>query len=123
MIGFKDGGTIANPSDDKVRFFNKSLSDLPSNNVTALAVDFDNKIWIGTDMGFAILYNSNGVFDAADAAAQQYLENIQPIDLKYHYWRKPNYYELQIYYLDYTHYWSTLPKSFQLGLYMQIHKY
>jgi ligand-binding sensor domain-containing protein len=65
MVGFKDGGTIANPADDKVRFFNKSIGELPSNNVTALAVDFDNKIWIGTDMGFAILYNSNGVFDAA----------------------------------------------------------
>lgn len=64
MVGFKDGGNFANPADDVVRFFNKSLSELPSDNVTALAVDFDNKIWIGTDMGFAILYNSNGVFDA-----------------------------------------------------------
>lgn len=78
MIGFKDGGTIANPSDDKVRFFNKSLSDLPSNNVTALAVDFDNKIWIGTDMGFAILYNSNGAFDAAQGSSK-----VQRIKLDY----------------------------------------
>lgn len=64
MVGFKDGGNFANPADDVVRFFNKSVSELPSDNVTALAVDFDNKIWIGTDMGFAILYNSNAVFDA-----------------------------------------------------------
>ena len=27
-------------------------------------VDFDNEIWIGTDNGFAVLYNSNGAFDA-----------------------------------------------------------
>ena len=38
--------------------------DLPSTNVTALAVDFDNEIWIGTDAGFAVLYNAEGAFDA-----------------------------------------------------------
>ena len=65
MVGFKDGGTISDPSDDTYRFLNKSIGDLPSNNVTALAVDFDNKIWIGTDLGFAILYNSDAIFDAS----------------------------------------------------------
>lgn len=66
MIGFNDGGTIGNPADDQYRFFNMGSSSgaLPSNNVTALAVDFDNKVWIGTDHGFAILYNSNNVFSA-----------------------------------------------------------
>ena len=33
--------------------------------MTALAVDFNNAIWIGTDNGFAILYNSSSVFDAS----------------------------------------------------------
>jgi len=30
-----------------------------------LAVDFDNEIWVGTESGFAILYNSQASFDAS----------------------------------------------------------
>jgi hypothetical protein len=33
--------------------------------VNAVAVDFDNEIWIGTDNGFAVLYNSESAFGAA----------------------------------------------------------
>ncbi len=92
MVGFNDGGTIEDPSDDRYRFFNKGdvTGALPSNNVTALAVDFDNKIWIGTDYGFAILYNSNNVFDANPG---QY--NVQRIKLEYD--------GLTEYMLGYTH--------------------
>ena len=32
--------------------------------VTALAADFDGELWIGTDAGFAVLYNANGSFAA-----------------------------------------------------------
>ena len=35
---------------------------------TPLAVDFDNEIWIGTDNGLAVLYNSENVFDAASGS-------------------------------------------------------
>jgi hypothetical protein len=42
-----------------------NTGDLPSNTVNALAVDFDNEIWIGTDDGFAVLYNSDGAFGAS----------------------------------------------------------
>ena len=38
---------------------------LPSNQVNAIAVDFDNEIWIGTDNGFAVLYNSDAAFGAS----------------------------------------------------------
>ncbi len=30
-----------------------------------MAVDFDNEIWVGTESGFAILYNSQASFDAS----------------------------------------------------------
>jgi hypothetical protein len=43
-----------------------------------LAVDFDNEIWIGTDNGFAILYNSANAFDAEPG---EY--NAQRIKLEY----------------------------------------
>ncbi len=92
MIGFKDGGTLDNPADDQYRFLNMNdaTGALPSNNVTALAVDFDNKIWIGTDHGFAILYNSDKIFDASPG---QY--NAQRIKLDFE--------GLTEYMLGYTH--------------------
>lgn len=67
LFGFNDNGTIDDVSDDKVILLNsnETTGALPSSNVTAIAVDFDNEIWIGTDMGFAILYNSEGAFTAS----------------------------------------------------------
>ncbi|MBL1280008.1 MAG: T9SS type A sorting domain-containing protein [Fluviicola sp.] len=67
LYGYNDNGTITNTSDDKFVYLNTGdfSGALPSNNVNAIAVDFDNEIWIGTDNGFAVLYNSEGSFDAA----------------------------------------------------------
>ena len=66
MYGFNDQGTISSPNDDQYILLNSGANTggLPSNQVNAIAVDFDNEIWIGTDNGFAVLYNSNGTFDA-----------------------------------------------------------
>jgi hypothetical protein len=66
IIALNDNQTVANPSDDKIKKINTGATtgNLPSNEVKALAVDFDNNIWIGTESGFAILYNSSSVFDA-----------------------------------------------------------
>ena len=66
LYGYKDNGTISNPSDDDYVLLNSGeiTGALPSNEVNAIAVDFDNEIWIGTDNGFAVLYNSDGAFGA-----------------------------------------------------------
>lgn len=67
LFGFKDNGTISSPGDDKkIRLtIGQNQGNLPSNQVNAIAVDFDNEIWVGTDAGFAILYNSDAAFDAS----------------------------------------------------------
>lgn len=80
LFGFNDNETISNASDDKYKNLNSGefTGGLPSNTVNAIAVDFDNEIWIGTDNGFAVLYNSENVFDAA---AGSY--NAQRIKLEY----------------------------------------
>ncbi len=67
LIALNDNKTIPVLTDDKIKLINsgENTGALPSNEITALAVDFDNEIWIGTDNGFAILYNSANVFDAA----------------------------------------------------------
>ncbi len=67
IIALNDNNTISVLTDDKIKVINSGENSgaLPSNEVTALAVDFNNAIWIGTDNGFAILYNSSSVFDAS----------------------------------------------------------
>ena len=66
LFGYNANETFADISDDKkINLNNGEVSGaLPSNTVNAIAVDFDNEIWIGTDNGFAVLYNSANSFDA-----------------------------------------------------------
>lgn len=66
LYGYNPGSDLIDPSDDASVFLNigEYSGALPSNEVTALALDFDNELWIGTDNGFAILYNSSNAFDA-----------------------------------------------------------
>jgi flagellar hook assembly protein FlgD len=80
VFGFNDNGTLDDPSDDQVVFLNsgENTGALPSNSVSGIAVDFDNEIWIGTDQGFSILYNSVNAFGASNG---QY--NTQRIKLEF----------------------------------------
>lgn len=66
LYGYFDNNTLSNASDDKIVKLNtgESTGALPSTSINAIAVDFDNEIWIGTDNGFAVLYNSENSFDA-----------------------------------------------------------
>lgn len=66
LFGYNFNGTLTNTADDK-RINLKSgenYGNLPSENITAIAADFEGEIWIGTDAGFAILYSGNSSFDA-----------------------------------------------------------
>lgn len=67
LYGYNDNETPTDLGDDQlVRLTNGANSGaLPSNRVTALAVDLDNEIWIGTDAGFAVLYNAENAFGAS----------------------------------------------------------
>lgn len=80
LVGFNDGGTIDNASDDDYVILNngENTGALPSTEVTAIAVDQDNEIWIGTDNGFAVLFSSSSAFDAATGKY-----NAQRIKLEY----------------------------------------
>lgn len=67
LLAFDHGSSIQDASDDRYKMFNTGANtgDLPSNEIEAIAVDFDNNIWIGTPEGMRVLYNSSNVFDAA----------------------------------------------------------
>lgn len=66
LFGYNYSETIDNFGDDF--YINLTSGEysgaLPSDNVTALAVDLDGELWIGTDAGFAVLYNTTGSFTA-----------------------------------------------------------
>jgi len=67
LYGYSDGGTPTDIGDDNYQYFSngEGLGALPSTNVTALAVDHDNELWIGTDAGFAVLYNPGSAIGAS----------------------------------------------------------
>ena len=69
VVGLNDNNTVETTSDDKISIINSTDGNggLPSNQVTALAADFNNEIWIGTESGFAILYNSDNIFTSTTA--------------------------------------------------------
>jgi ligand-binding sensor domain-containing protein len=66
LVGLQHQGTLDDPSDDKYIQLTTGelLGNLPSNKITALAADFDGELWIGTDAGFAVMYNTKGSFAA-----------------------------------------------------------
>lgn len=75
LIGYNDNETPGTPGDDSYQLLKpgEGLGNLPSENVTAIAVDLDNEIWIGTDEGFAVLYNSDNIFNSNNYDASRIL--------------------------------------------------
>lgn len=67
IYAFDDNETLDDLTDDRYRLLNtgENSGNLPTTTVEALAVDLDNNIWVGTQEGMRVLYNSTGVFDAA----------------------------------------------------------
>ena len=67
LYGYKDNDSPTDLSDDQLVKLNMGVNSgaLPSNTVTAIAVDLDNEVWIGTDNGFAVLYNADNAFGAS----------------------------------------------------------
>lgn len=46
-----DEGDIDDPNDNKCKLLSTSSSSLPSNRVTAIEVDLDGSVWVGTEQG------------------------------------------------------------------------
>lgn len=67
LVAFDHGESLGDASDDKYQVFTTSVNsgDLPTSIVEAIAVDFDNNIWVGTPEGMRVLYNSSNIFDAS----------------------------------------------------------
>ncbi len=63
VVGLNTGSTTDNTSDDITRIINDSevTGALPTKDINAIAVDLENNLWIGTEQGFAILYNAPSI--------------------------------------------------------------
>lgn len=57
LIGYNENG-------NKIRNLNSEDQNMPDKTVTAVAVDNNNQVWIGTLKGLRVLYNSANFFDA-----------------------------------------------------------
>lgn len=79
LLGYNDNETPENTADDSFKLLKsgEGFGNLPSENITAIAVDYDNEIWIGTDNGFVVLYNSNGIFNSNFIDASRILVNFE----------------------------------------------
>jgi len=75
LVVFDDNGTLADMSDDQFKVLKEGvgLGNLPSNVVTTVCVDFNNDIWIGTDKGLVVYYNSSRIFSSNNIEAQPIL--------------------------------------------------
>ncbi|MEX1001949.1 MAG: two-component regulator propeller domain-containing protein [Crocinitomicaceae bacterium] len=65
LIAFNENGTYGDVSDDQLQSLSASegYGNLPSIFVKALAQDIDGEIWIGTDQGMVVLYNTSQLFE------------------------------------------------------------
>jgi ligand-binding sensor domain-containing protein len=65
LIAFDDNGTLDDGSDDQWRTLSASegYGNLPTLFPKAIAEDIDGEIWIGTDLGMVVLYNTNDLYD------------------------------------------------------------
>lgn len=72
-IGTRDDGIIAfNENGNRIRGLinTPTQGSLPNRKVESIAVDKDNRIWIGTISGLVVFSNASGVFDADVVDAQ-----------------------------------------------------
>lgn len=60
IVVFNDKGTLANTADDKTLAIGAGAGrgNLPSSNVYSMALDRDGYMWIGTDKGVAVFYDT-----------------------------------------------------------------
>lgn len=63
IVVYDDGGTIADPTDDRSRYISPSNSELPTSVVRTLKMDLDGNVWAGTAEGAVVFECGSSVFD------------------------------------------------------------
>lgn len=78
IVVFDDNHTPTVKSDDRYIKLStaEGLGKLPSMNVLSIVKDKNGDIWVGTDMGIAVFYNPEFVFEGSGFDAQQILVEV-----------------------------------------------
>ncbi len=63
VLVFDDNGTIDDTSDDRMKLFTPSNSDLQTRLINCLEVDLDGDVWVGTAEGIVVFQCGTGVFN------------------------------------------------------------
>ncbi|HUH27192.1 ABC transporter substrate-binding protein [Gelidibacter sp.] len=64
LIGFNENG-------NKIGYINSEEQNMPDHIVSAVAVDNNNQLWIGTIKGLRVLYNTGGFFDTPNQSVKE----------------------------------------------------
>jgi len=68
ILVYDDKGTPANLTDDRFRYLNVEQSGLANKNVKCIVEDLNGEIWIGTEQGISVFYNSANIFNNSTKA-------------------------------------------------------
>jgi hypothetical protein len=82
LIVYTDNNTIGNSSDDQVRSIDlNSYANVQTSTISCLAADIDgDEIWIGTEQGIKVVYNSSYTFSNTVYAQNILVEQSIPTD-------------------------------------------
>lgn len=69
--GYKLGVVAYNENGAQIKNLSTMEQGMPSTNVWALALDAQGQLWIGTDRGIRVLYNTTGFFDDSNSEVNQ----------------------------------------------------
>jgi ligand-binding sensor domain-containing protein len=64
LLVYNEGANIESTSDDKIRYINRTNSEITGNKVTSLITDLDGSVWIGTDAG-PVVFDCPDPFNAS----------------------------------------------------------
>ena len=74
VLVFDDNGTIDMESDDRVKLFTPSNSELQTRVINCLEVDLDGDVWVGTSEGPVIFECGNNVFETNCRGSRRIVE-------------------------------------------------
>lgn len=71
MASYKKGVIGYTENGNKIRYLNSEEQNMPDNIVSAVAIDNNNQLWIGTRKGLRVLYNTGNFFDAPNPSVKE----------------------------------------------------
>jgi streptogramin lyase len=77
ILVFNDNNTIDNTTDDQVKRLTSNVGNgaIPGQYVQSVAVDWEGKVWIGTDQGIGIIYSPENIFTGGNFDCVRLLES------------------------------------------------